>query len=109
MTPKLRLSPQMAAILAVMVVRPSHEWYGLEVQRAAHIGSGTLYPALRRLENLGWLASQWEDLGDDVGRPRRRLYRVTGEGELAARDYLARAERQFDAATWRPTPGEATT
>jgi DNA-binding PadR family transcriptional regulator len=102
-----RLSKQIAAILQVMVAWPTHEWYGLEVQRATRISSGTLYPALRRLENIGWLTSHWEELGDKDGRPRRRLYCLTGEGEVAAREYISRAQERFELPTWRPDPGGA--
>ena len=50
---------------------------------------GTLYKALDRLERAGYLASRWEDpdIAARDGRPRRRFYRVTLEGEGA----LARA------------------
>jgi PadR family transcriptional regulator, regulatory protein PadR len=43
---------------------------------------GTLYKALGRLEDAGLLASRWEEeeLATQEGRPRRRLYTVTGEG-----------------------------
>jgi DNA-binding PadR family transcriptional regulator len=41
---------------------------------------GTLYKALNRLEEFGHLASSWEDASVAEGRPRRRLYRVTGQG-----------------------------
>jgi len=45
------------------------------------VGHGTLYKALGRLSKMGLLESNWEVPGDeDQGRPRRRLYRVTGEG-----------------------------
>jgi DNA-binding PadR family transcriptional regulator len=46
---------------------------------------GTLYKALDRLERAGYLASRWEDpqLAADEGRPRRRFYRVTLEGDGA--------------------------
>jgi PadR family transcriptional regulator PadR len=46
---------------------------------------GTLYKALGRMEQAGLLESEWEDPGVALGegRPRRRLYRVTGLGELA--------------------------
>lgn len=48
---------------------------------------GTLYKALGRLSERGLLTSRWEDadLASDEGRPRRRLYRVTGAGEAALR------------------------
>lgn len=44
---------------------------------------GTLYKALGRLEDSGLLASRWEDaaMAHEEGRPRRRLYTVTGLGE----------------------------
>ena len=39
----------------------------------------TLYRALRRLEDLGYLQSRWEDpiAAEEDSRPRRRLYRLT--------------------------------
>jgi PadR family transcriptional regulator PadR len=67
---------------------------------------GTLYKALGRMETAGLLESRWEDPGVavDEGRPRRRLYHVTGAGELALTK--ARAERA-DAPTWKTRPGTA--
>jgi PadR family transcriptional regulator PadR len=46
---------------------------------------GTLYKALSRMEKAGLLESRWEDpqKAADDGRPRRRLYRITGAGEVA--------------------------
>ena len=46
---------------------------------------GTLYKALQRLEDGGLLSSHWEDpeVAATEGRPRRRLYQVTGLGEQA--------------------------
>jgi DNA-binding PadR family transcriptional regulator len=46
-------------------------------------GHGTLYKALGRLEGFGMLASRWEDAADAEGRPRRRLYEITGQGVRA--------------------------
>ena len=44
---------------------------------------GTLYKALGRLAESGMLESQWEDADAALaeGRPRRRLYRITGLGQ----------------------------
>ncbi|WP_354002493.1 PadR family transcriptional regulator [Agromyces larvae] len=46
---------------------------------------GTLYKALGRMTEGGLLSAQWEDpaIAEAEGRPRRKLYRVTGQGELA--------------------------
>lgn len=62
------------------------------------IGHGTLYKALGRLEDAGLLVSRLEDadIAADAGRPRRRLYEITGSGRLAAAralDEQARAEQ----------------
>jgi PadR family transcriptional regulator PadR len=43
-------------------------------------GHGTLYKALSRLEQFGLLSSRWEDAAAAEGRPRRRLYELTGQG-----------------------------
>jgi PadR family transcriptional regulator PadR len=52
---------------------------------------GTLYKALGRLEEFGLLTSRWEDAAAAAeGRPRRRLYELTGEGARVAE--RARAE-----------------
>jgi PadR family transcriptional regulator, regulatory protein PadR len=53
---------------------------------------GTLYKALGRMETAGLLQSRWEkaDLALEEGRPRRRLYQVTGVGERALA--MSRAE-----------------
>jgi PadR family transcriptional regulator PadR len=48
-------------------------------------GHGTLYKALGRLEAFGLLTSRWEDAAAAAeGRPRRRLYELTGQGAQVA-------------------------
>jgi PadR family transcriptional regulator, regulatory protein PadR len=59
---------------------------GSEISRSTGLASGTLYPILFRLEEAGWLESEWEDVVPAlVKRPRRRLYRMTRLGEASAR------------------------
>jgi DNA-binding PadR family transcriptional regulator len=57
---------------------------GPDGKLAAH---GTLYKALSRMSEAGLIEEDWEDPGIAAaeGRPRRRLYRITGVG-AAARD-----------------------
>jgi PadR family transcriptional regulator PadR len=47
--------------------------------------TGTLYRALQRLDDGGLIENWWEDpdLATEAGRPRRRLYRITGAGAVA--------------------------
>ena len=69
------------------------EFHGFSLAKAIRDGDhgrgltahGTLYKALDRMERMGLLESRWEDpeIGAAQGRPRRRLYRVTGQGERA--------------------------
>jgi PadR family transcriptional regulator len=40
---------------------------------------GTVYPSLHRLEAAGLLASEW----DSAGGRRRRVYRLTAQGETS--------------------------
>lgn len=55
--------------------------YGLDLSRRTGIKSGTLYPVLDRLEDAGWVRARWEGIEPTkAGRPRRRLYRLTGTG-----------------------------
>jgi DNA-binding PadR family transcriptional regulator len=80
------MTVQTLALLAAMLDCPDGEWYGLELTKACDLKSGTLYPILARLEHAGWLTSTWEDVDPKlVGRPRRRLYRLTGAGADTAR------------------------
>lgn len=62
-------------------------------------GHGTLYKALGRLEQFGLLASRWEDAAAAEGRPRRRLYELTGQGARVAEQALA---ENADQATGQP-------
>ena len=79
----------MLALLRVLLDDPTQPRYGLELSKQAGVRHGTIYPALARLETVGWLTHEWEDVDPHTeGRPRRKLYRLTGQGELAARRTL---------------------
>jgi DNA-binding PadR family transcriptional regulator len=66
-------------------------------------GHGTLYKALGRLEEFGLLTSRWEDAEAAEGRPRRRLYELTGEGaRVAERAVAERTQQAAPRVTPRP-------
>ena len=69
---------------------------------------GTLYKALSRMETAGLLVSRWEgaERAAADGRPRRRLYEVTGAGARALAAWKA-ADTGTAAATARPSRGLA--
>jgi DNA-binding PadR family transcriptional regulator len=83
-------TPQTQAVLAALMSDVREPHYGLEIAREAGLASGTIYPILARLERAGWVESEWENVDQsEVGRRRRRYYRLTAEGERAARNELA--------------------
>jgi len=76
-----RLTAQTLKALAVLTARAGNEMSGADIARVTKIASGSLYPILLRLEQAQWAESRWEaEDPRDLGRPRRRLYRITGLG-----------------------------
>jgi PadR family transcriptional regulator PadR len=85
----VRMSLQTLRVLETFLENPTEELAGSDVQKHGQLASGTLYPILLRLETAGWFVSRWEAVDPaHVGRPRRRLYRLTPGG-------LARASEVF--------------
>lgn len=95
--------PRASLFLMMALLESPTEWrYGLELGKEADLTSGTLYPALRRLERDGIAESRWEEIDpSEEGRPRRRFYRLTGTGEAVAD--RARTE-QIERLGGRPKP-----
>ncbi len=56
--------------------------YGFDVMEATGLPSGTVYPALRRLEQLGLIHSTWEKESKALAeqRPARKYYKLTAAG-----------------------------
>ena len=62
--------------------------YGFDVIDRTGLPSGTVYPALSRLQRDGYVTSAWEAeaVAHADGRPARRYYRVTAAGLRTLRD-----------------------
>jgi PadR family transcriptional regulator, regulatory protein PadR len=57
-------------VLQVFLSRPGEQLYGTDVGKLAGLSGASFYPALMRLEQAGWLESDWQ-----AGPyPRRRVY-----------------------------------
>jgi PadR family transcriptional regulator, regulatory protein PadR len=83
------LSHAALLVLKEFLENPAHEITGALVIRNAGLLSGTVYPILMRFERSGLVASRWEEAEPrELGRPRRRLYRLTGEGFRVAQESL---------------------
>lgn len=88
------LSFQTLAVLNVFHSSPTQWRYGLELIDELGIKGGTVYPILARMESKGWLVVKQEAVDPSkVGRPRRTLYRLTGEGQRVASAELARSRQ----------------
>lgn len=77
-------------VLNAFLTEPMREQYGFGLMRATGVKSGSLYPILERLETLGWVEVRDEAIDERAaGRPKRRLYRLTGVGEREAQRTVA--------------------
>jgi len=83
------------AALFVLQALAQGRRFGFDIMEATALPSGTVYPALRRLEAQGYVASDWEDdaRARRANRPRRRYYTLTRSG----REQLAEAEARYRA------------
>ena len=85
-------------ILKALSLEPMHGWaiaQRLEQlsRDALRVGQGSLYPALQRLEEKGWVDSEWR--ATDQGR-RAKYYELTAPGRRALGDEAASWHRYVD-------------
>src|SRR5437899_12293028 len=75
----MKLSHTAALILHAIA---SGDGYGFSVMEMTGLPSGTVYPAMRRMERDGLIRSQWErqSIADASQRPPRKYYRLTRSG-----------------------------
>lgn len=85
-------------ILRLFLDAPTTKLTGADLMDSTGLASGNLYPLLRQLEGRGILKSRWED-GDPshLGRPLRRFYRITKQGEKEGRRVLGELGVKFEA------------
>jgi PadR family transcriptional regulator PadR len=81
-------------ILQTLVLGPAHGHtiaYAIEHRsdEVLQVEHGSLYPALHRLENRGWIASAW---GASENNRKARFYRLTARG----RKQLARQTSRWN-------------
>jgi PadR family transcriptional regulator, regulatory protein PadR len=97
----VRVSRPMLKVFKMMIEKPQTPYSGADIARQVGLGSGTLYPLLQRLENAGWMRSDWEQVDPaQAGRPRRRLYRLTGHGQTLAAKALAEVQTTAGVVSW---------
>ncbi len=67
--------------------------FGFDIVDITGMPGGTVYPALRRLEDAGYVSSRWEKerVAKEEARPRRKYYEITRSG----REVLAEAVKRY--------------
>ena len=67
--------------------------YGFDIMTITGLASGTVYPALRRIEGAGFVVSKWErsNIAQQQQRPPRKYYELSKAGRTA----LAEARQRF--------------
>jgi PadR family transcriptional regulator, regulatory protein PadR len=91
MEPKSDIFPGTLDLLVLKTLETMGPLHGYGIARRIeqvsenllHMNQGTLYPALLRLEQKGWIASKW---GTSDNNRRARFYSITARGrkQLAA-------------------------
>jgi len=93
------------SLFVLQAVAQGHK-FGFDIMDVTGLPSGTIYPALRRLESQALVRSDWETDKEarDQARPRRRYYELTatGKAQLADADSRYRAVSKLF-----PKPGRA--
>jgi PadR family transcriptional regulator PadR len=87
----------LATTLVMQAIGAGHR-HGFDIVEITGYPTGTVYPALRRLERDGYVRSRWEAerAASREGRPARRYYELTAAG-AAALDAALDMIRQLDA------------
>jgi PadR family transcriptional regulator, regulatory protein PadR len=80
---------------AAMILQAIHGGfvYGFSIMEMTGLPSGTVYPAMRRLERDGLIHSHWEkqSIADAEQRPPRKYYKLT----TAGRTTLAASHKRY--------------
>jgi PadR family transcriptional regulator PadR len=78
------LEPKLSHTAAIILqaIHAGHV-YGFSVMEMTGLPSGTVYPAMRRLERDGLIRSHWESqsVADAGQRPARKYYKITRSGK----------------------------
>jgi PadR family transcriptional regulator, regulatory protein PadR len=82
-------------ILKVLALERMHGWaIGQRISQMSNdvlmVGQGSLYPALHKLEQQGWIEAEW---GESDNNRRAKYYTITREGRRALKDEAAQWER----------------
>jgi PadR family transcriptional regulator, regulatory protein PadR len=86
-------------VLKTLTLEPMHGWgISQRIQQISEgqfdVNQGSLYPALQRLEQRGWIESEWQVTENNR---RARYYRITAAGRKALGEEVENWRRYVDA------------
>ena len=84
------MRPLSLSAIAVLSAVSRSVRHGFDIMDATELPSGTVYPALGRLERDGYVRSSWEspDVAQREKRPPRRYYEITANGSRVLAESL---------------------
>ena len=82
-------------VLKIIALEPMHGWAIAQrisqmSNNVLQVGQGSLYPALHKLEQQGWIEADWRDTENNR---RAKYYTLTREGRRALKQEAAQWER----------------
>jgi transcriptional regulator len=82
-------------IMKTLALEPMHGWgIALRIQQISHdvlcVNQGSLYPALYRLEQPGWITAEW---GSSDNNRQAKYYRLTRAGRKQLTEQTENWER----------------
>jgi PadR family transcriptional regulator PadR len=88
-------------ILKIIALEPMHGWaIAQRIKQVSNdvlqVGQGSLYPALHKLEQEGWIEAEW---GESDNNRRAKYYTITREGRRVLKQESAQWERLSSAIT----------
>ena len=107
-----RRAPSVGTVMVLHALARGHR-YGFDILEQTGLTSGTVYPALDRLEEEGMARSAWEDaeVAHAEKRPPRRYFEITTVGKqilIEALDrYRALAPVTIDGVSYPAAPDRA--
>jgi PadR family transcriptional regulator PadR len=85
--------PYLSLSATVILQAVAHGYgYGFDIMDATGLPSGTVYPALRRMQDAGLITSRWEPqaVAQREQRPPRKYYTLSKTGDRALAEATAR-------------------
>ena len=100
-----RITPPFLDVLETFLAAGSEELHGWAIIKESQRGGPTVYKILERMAEMGWLTARWDDRPTEPNKPRRRYYRLTGEGAVQARQLIAERRPSTTPSVLRPALG----